>query len=64
MSSGWALLLLLVTAVLMIWFMVRTVRHNPEAFSKANVGKSFYTVGILTLLIIGVIAVCVMLLRS
>jgi hypothetical protein len=61
--SGWSLILALIAAALMLWFMIRTIRQNPQAFSKENIGKSFYTIGILTLIIVAVIAFCVMLLR-
>lgn len=61
---SWQLILLLIGAALMLWFMVRTIRNNPQAFSKENLGKSFYTIGILALIIIAVIFFCVMLLRT
>jgi len=61
--STWAFIALLAGAGLMIWFMIRTVRTNPQAFSKENLSKSFFTIGILTLIIIGVIFICIMLLR-
>ncbi len=62
-TGGWTIILALVAAALMLWFMVRTIRHNPQAFSKENVGKSFYTIGILALVIIAVVFFCVLLLR-
>lgn len=61
---NWQLILCLIGAGLMLWFMVRTIRNNPQAFSKENLGKSFYTIGILALIIIAVIFFCVMLLRT
>lgn len=62
--SGWAQAACLIGAVLMIWFLVRTIRGNPQAFSKENLGKSVYTFGILALLLIVVIFICVMLLKA
>ena len=62
-TGGWTIILALIAAALMLWYMVRTIRHNPEAFSKENVGRSFYTIGILALIIIAVIFFCVLLLR-
>lgn len=63
-SGGWTIIIFLICAVLMLWFLTRTIRHNPQAFSKVNLGKSAYTIGILTLIIIAVIFFCVMLLRT
>lgn len=65
MSGGsWTIILFLIGAAVMLWFMVRTIRSNPQAFSKENLGKSVYTIGILALIIIAVIFLCVMLLRA
>ncbi len=64
MSSGWTIILLLIAAALMLWMLMRMIRGNPQAFSKENLGKSVYTIGILALIIIAVIFFCVMLLRS
>jgi len=60
--NDWMFILYLLGAALMLWFIVRMVRRHPGSFSKENLGKSFYTVGFLTLLIIGVVAVCLLLL--
>ena len=64
MSGGWGLVLLVISAALMIWLIVRTVKGNPLAFSKENLSKSIYTVGILALILILIIFFCVMLLRN
>ncbi|HYF97364.1 MAG TPA: hypothetical protein VD770_00115 [Coxiellaceae bacterium] len=61
--NNWWFLLYLVGAGLMAWLAVRMVRNNPAAFSKENLGKSITTTGVLALIIIGVIAVCIILLR-
>lgn len=60
----WMSLLFLVGAGLMVWLIVRMVRHNPGSFSKAALSKSIFTLGILALILIGVIFVCVMLLKT
>lgn len=57
-------LLLLIGAGLLIWYLVRTIRSNPEAFSKEKFNKSFYTMGILALILIAFIAICIFILRS
>ncbi len=64
MNNTWTLVLFLASAAFLIWYMVRSIRHNPEAFSKANLSKSIYTLGILALMIIAIIIFCVWLLRA
>mgnify|MGYP001031541173 CR=1 FL=1 len=56
-------LLFLIGAALMVWIGFRMVKGNPESFSKDAMGRSFYVLGILTLILMGVIAVCVKLLK-
>jgi len=56
----WLKLLSILSIVFFGWFLYRYVRSNPEAFSSANLSKSFFTLGILALLLIGFVAVCVM----
>ncbi|MCX7120321.1 MAG: hypothetical protein NTZ67_00865 [Gammaproteobacteria bacterium] len=63
MSSTWMQLLYLACAALLIWFGVKFIRNNPGQFSKENMGKSFYTVGILTLGLIAFVALLVYLLK-
>lgn len=57
-------LMLLLGGGLIIWYMVKTIRSNPEAFSKAMFSKSFYTMGILAVVLIAFISICIMILRS
>ena len=64
MSSEWISILYLIGAGLVVWFSARMIRNNPAMFSKANIGKSFFTIGILTLILIGFIALLVFLLKS
>jgi len=61
--NNWWLLLYLVGAALMTWMAVRMIRNNPGTFSRENLSKSFTTMGILTLLMIGIIAVCIIILK-
>lgn len=55
-------LIYLIGAAAMVWLGFRMVRSNPQAFSSESMGRSFYTLGILALLLIGVVLVCVKLL--
>lgn len=61
--SVWIQLLYLLGAIALIWFGIHFIRSNPGQFSKENVGKSFYTIGILTLGLIAFIALLVFLLK-
>ncbi len=47
----------------LIWMLYRGIRGNPESFSRDNLSKSFTTLGILGLLLIGVVWLAVILLR-
>lgn len=61
---NWTLLLFLVGAALVGWLLYRQIRGNPQAFSRENLGKSIYTLGILALLLIAFIAFLVWMLRT
>lgn len=60
----WTSLLFLIGAVLMGWLLYRQIKNNPQGFSKENVTKSIYTLGILALLLIFFIGFLVFLLRA
>ena len=57
-------LLLLLGAGFLIWYMIRTIRNQPEMFSKQMFSKSFYTMGILALVLILFVSFCIFILRS
>lgn len=61
---GWEKILFIVLAIAMIWFLSRMLKGNKAAFSKANLSKSVQTLGFLALILIGVIALCVWMLKS
>ena len=48
----------------LIWMLYRYVKRDPESLSGANINKSFYTMGILAVVLIAFIGLVVMLLRS
>lgn len=56
-------LLGLVGAGLIIWFLYRTIKGQKEPFSRENISKSFSSMGILALLLIGFVALLVVILR-
>ena len=59
----WMQLLYVLGAIAIIALIVWTVKRNPQAFSAQNLNRSFFTLGVLALLLIGFIAVLVFLLR-
>lgn len=60
----WGKLLYVIGAALLIWLLYRQVKGNPEMFSRTNLSKSFFTLGILALLLIGFIGLLVVMLKS
>jgi hypothetical protein len=60
----WTQLFFILLAVFLGWLIYKNIKNNPNAFSKSNLGKSFYTLGLLALLLIVFVALLVMLLRG
>lgn len=54
----------LIGAGMIIFLLYRTIKGNPDQFSKENLNKSFSTLGILALVLIGFIALLVLILRN
>lgn len=61
--SIWMQILFILCAGLLIWFGVYFIRHNPGLFTKENMEKSFFSMGILTIGLIAFIALLVFLLK-
>jgi hypothetical protein len=57
-------LLAVLGAGIILWYLYTSVKRNPETFSKENFSKSFSTMGILALGLIGFIALLVFMLRA
>lgn len=57
-------ILLIIGAGLIVWFTYNAIKRHPNAFSAENLNKSFFTLGILALFLIAVIAILVMLLKT
>lgn len=53
----------LVGAVLIIWLLYRTIKGRPDQFSRENISKSFNSMGILALLLIGFVFLLIVLVR-
>ncbi|MCK4608047.1 MAG: hypothetical protein KAT71_01085 [Gammaproteobacteria bacterium] len=60
----WTQLFSIILVVFLGWLIYRTIKHNPASFSKENLGKSFYTLGLLALALIAFVFLLVMLLRG
>jgi predicted cation transporter len=54
----------LIGAGMIVFILYRTIKGRPEQFSKENLNKSFYTMGILAIALIGFIALLILILRS
>lgn len=57
-------ILTLLAAGFIAWFIYRTIKAQPEQFSRENLNKSFYTLGILGIILIGFVALLVLLVRT
>jgi len=54
----------IVGAVLLVWILYRNVKGRPELFSSDKMSKSFTTMGVLALLLIGFIALLVLIVKT
>ncbi|HHF7375131.1 hypothetical protein [Legionella bozemanae] len=54
----------LMGAGLIIFILYRAIKGNPGQFSKENLNKSFFTMGVLALVLIGFIALLVLIVRN
>lgn len=54
----------LIGAALIVWVLYRTIKGRPEQFTRANLAKSFSSMGILALLLIGFVGLLVLMLRG
>jgi len=57
-------LLGIILSIFFVWQLFVYLRVHPEAFSKENLSKSVFTLGILALLLIGFIAGLVFLVKK
>ncbi|EKD45535.1 MAG: hypothetical protein ACD_69C00247G0002 [uncultured bacterium] len=54
----------IILSIFIGWQLFVYLRTHPEAFSKDNLNRSFFTLGILAILLIGFIAVLVLLVKK
>jgi len=57
-------ILALVGAALIVYVIYRSIKGRPDQFSRENMSKSFSSMGILALLLIGFVALLVLMLRN
>lgn len=53
-----------ILCLFIVWRIYKVIQGNPELLSKANLSKSFSTMGVLALILIGGVAILVMLLKK
>ena len=56
-------LLGLVGAGLVIWFLYRSIKGRPDQFTREKLSQSFFTMGILGVILIGFVTLLVLLAR-
>jgi threonine/homoserine/homoserine lactone efflux protein len=54
----------LVGAALIVWVIYRNIKGRPEQFSRENLTKSFSSMGMLGLILIGFVALLVVIVRN
>ncbi len=57
-------ILIAAMCLFIVWRIYKVLKANPELLSKENMSKSFTTMGVLALILIGGIAMMVMLLKA
>ena len=60
----WQKILYVIGAILVVGIMFWTIRSNPKMFSKENISKSFFSMGILALVLIAFIGLLVWWLKT
>ncbi len=53
----------LIGAALIVWVLYRSIKSRPEQFSRKNMAKSFSSMGVLALLLIGFVALLILMVR-
>ena len=57
-------ILAILAAVFIIWWLYKSIKGNPEAFSKQNFSKSFTTMGLLALGLIAFVYILILMVKS
>lgn len=56
--------LAIMAALFLVWWLYKGIKSNPEAFSKENFSKSFYTMGLLALGLIASVYLLVLMVKT
>lgn len=54
----------LIGAGLIVYFVYRTIKGRPDMFSKENLSKSFFSMGILALILIAFVGFLILMARA
>lgn len=57
-------LLAIIAGVLIVWVTYRSIKGRPELFSRENMSKSFFSLGILAIILIVFVGLLVLVVRS
>ena len=64
MMQGLSMLIAALVGGFFIWRLFYAIKHQPESFSRENIGKSFYTMGILGIILAAAVYFVITLLNS
>ncbi len=56
--------LALIGAALIVWITYRAIKGRPEQFSRENLSKSFFSLGVLAIILIMFVALLVLMVRQ
>jgi hypothetical protein len=54
----------IISAILLLYFIYGMIKGRPDLFSKENLNKSFYSMGILALVLIAFVGFLILILRN
>ncbi len=54
----------LLSFIFIAWILYRGIKSRPEQFSKENLSRSFFSMGVLGIILIAFVALLVMLVRT
>ena len=57
-------ILLVILSIVLLWVLYSNIKNKPEAFSAKNLNKSFFTMGVLAVILIIVIGLAVIMLKK
>lgn len=57
-------ILALIGAALIVWVTYRAIKGRPDQFSRENINKSFFSLGVLAIILIMFVALLVLMVRQ